>query len=119
MTPLTMTQVAMMRELRAEGLPVGVVAERVGCAYGTVCGYASKLVENDGLRAAFESSGLSACELARELGWYSGIGKRGRKPDASRVRRTLGITGGRRRVNEALALQVASALGVDPGDVGI
>lgn len=96
------------------GLPVGDVALAAGVCRTTVVRHAPQLVGNDELREAFLISGMTACQLARDLGWYSG-----RRPDASRVRRTLGITGSRRRINRRLAEKVALAMEVDPVDVGI
>ena len=74
----------------------------------------------DGLREAFERSGLTSGELARRLGWT--------KPDGYRVYRQLGLTAhhthrGRVEYRQTMsyrrALEIAQALGVDPVDVGL
>ncbi len=114
MPSVTRVQVVIIEELRGMGLPVGDVALAAGVCRTTVTRYGSKLVGNEELREAFLISGMTACQLAKDLDWYSG-----RRPDASRVRRTLGITGSRKRINCRLAEQVALAMGVDPVDVGV
>ena len=73
----------------------------------------------DGLREAFERSGLTSGELARRLGWT--------KPDGYRVYRQLGLTPHhsrghvefRQTMSYDRALEIANALGVDPVDVGL
>lgn len=80
-----------------------------------------KFVDVKILQKAFKASGLTASELARRLEWYSA--------DASRVRRTLGITktmqGGMnkgkppytaKRVGRRQAAEIIEALEVDPTD---
>ena len=119
MPALTKVQVVIIEELRGMGLPVGDVALAAGVHRSTVVKHASQVVDNAELREYFERSGMTACQLARDLEWWNGVEGRGRRPDASRVRRTLGITRSRRRINRRLALKVALAMGVDPVDVGI
>jgi hypothetical protein len=73
----------------------------------------------DPIREAFERSGVSADEVARQLGWM--------RPDGTRVRRQLGLIttydGRGRRVQQTIgrerALEIAEVLGVDPVDVGL
>lgn len=83
----------------------------------------SDLVRTDAFKKAFLESGLTARELAEELGWYTKP-----HPDGQRVRQALGLVvehrkgGGskfRERVHKELALQLCEALGVDPIDVGL
>jgi hypothetical protein len=84
------------------------------------------------LREAFEASGLTAYEVADRLGWRSTHVRYGRvvnRPDPSRVNRALGRKpynlgrgyGHRHRqaVRYETALQLASALGVDPFEIGL
>lgn len=96
-----------------------------------------ELVDNTALREAFESSGLTAGDVARRMGWTRRQGKTrkdGRRAgpwmcaDISRVKRALGLNpeggsrnGGkmRREIDYDTALRLAEAIGVDPTDVGL
>jgi hypothetical protein len=83
--------IAQIREARyLDGRTLAVTAELCGCSVHTVQRYAPGWpgkVSNYRLREAFLASGFSASEVARRMGWWSG-----RSGDASRVRRTLGLT---------------------------
>lgn len=78
-------------------------------------------VPNGPMRDAYERAGHGATYVAREMGWF----KNGpdSRPDANRVKRTLGMTSDRgvkqigMRYSTAVAL--CNAIGCDPVDVGI
>jgi hypothetical protein len=82
------------------------------------------------LREAFQRSGLSACEVARRMGWIRTRRFDGRRlPDQSRVVRYLGLreyqpghgyeNRFRARMREDVAERFARALDVDPFEVGL
>lgn len=81
-----------------------------------------KRVPVEGLRQAFERSGLTPAQLAHRLGWYDHRGV----ADGTRVLRRLGLrkaydrSGGRwtQQVNAGTAEELAVALGAAPRDVG-
>ena len=84
-----------IRELRyQDGLSCPVVAQMVGCSESTVRYYAPGQpgkVPNDLLRAAFETSPMTAAELARAMGWWAPNGPYPEVGDSSRVKRSLGL----------------------------
>lgn len=115
-----------IRELRyMDGLSTVEVAQRYGLSRYTVGRIAPGRpgkIDNAAARAAFLRSGKSASAVARDLGWGSG-----RRPEASRVRKTLGITMSRdgrgssqyRRFVDAETLGlIARSIGVEPWQVG-
>lgn len=116
-----------IRELRyMDGRSCEVVACEVGLVARTVQRIAPGRpgkIDNTLLREAFLRSGKSASAVARDLGWYSG-----RYPEASRVRKTLGITltyGGARRkaqyrtfVDADTVERIAESIGVERWKVG-
>lgn len=118
-----------IRELRYEdGLTCEEVACQVGMSresIGLIAPGRPGKIDNARIREAFIRSGKSASAVARDLGWRSGDG---RGPDASRVRKTLGITltvGGARRKAQARRLvdaetvgRIAESIGVEPWEVG-
>lgn len=78
------------------------------------------------LREAFQRSGKSPADVARELGWTTHKGD----ADGPRVKRALGLrpytAGGRpgetfmrKRCSYDTAVRLAEAIGVDPADVGL
>lgn len=123
---LTTRDIAEIRELRyRDGLTQEETAKQVGRDKVTVWRYAPGRpgkIPNAPLREAFLASGLSASEVARRVGW-----SKDGWVDASRVRRTLGLTDDRgvkgyrsRRAMIAAetAANLAEAIGVMPWEVG-
>lgn len=92
----------------------------------TRCG--SMYVDNQPLREALESSTISLCSVARQLGWMN---RTTGKPDATRLQRRLGMkpdrttkkSGGvkyyNKRVSYEFALQLVEILDIDPVEVGL
>jgi hypothetical protein len=80
-------------------------------------------IDVEPLRNAFLASGISAAELCRWLEWHKPNGT----PDTSRLMRALGLLSmtdhGRRRrarrIGVDRALLIASALSLDPHEVGL
>lgn len=79
------------------------------------------------LARAFEISGRSAGDVARELGWFRYRGTHGFTADGSRVRRALGLqtyplgaglSRYREHVDFDTALKLAAVLHVAPVEVG-
>lgn len=115
---LTERQIAQIRDLRyRHGMTSAAAARIVGVNADTVRAHAPGhigKIPNDKLRAAFLASRRSASEVALRVGWLSP------RADASRVRRTLGITlsraGGRqqyrRLIDVGTAERLADAIGV-------
>lgn len=83
---------------------------------GTVQGSASRSdrVDVAPLRAAFLRSGVSRRDLADRLGWT--------RPDSHRVTDVLGLSNrstGKEQVSLKLAGRLATAMNLDPTDVGL
>jgi len=75
-------------------------------------------ISTEKLRAAFEKSGLSKCQLARRLGWLKTIG------NVHRVNETLGYEKAshgkeRQRVTYRTAVRLAKAMDADFFELGI
>jgi AraC-like DNA-binding protein len=90
---LTTREVALIRELRADGYTLAQVASVVGCSDHRVQHYAPGKIGKvpvGPLREAFLASPMTAADVARELGWWCHNNK-GEVPDSSRVKRTLGL----------------------------
>jgi DNA-binding XRE family transcriptional regulator len=115
-----------IRELRyMDGLSTVEVARRYGLSRYTVRRIAPGRpgkIDNAAAREAFLRSGKSASAVARDLGWGSG-----RRPEASRVLRTLGVTLSRdgrgvaqyrRFVDSETLGRIAESIGVEPWEVG-
>lgn len=84
------------------------------------------MVGNEVLRKKFEwlerREGLTLAEVAERIGWITRA-KTGRKPDSSRVGRTLGVARengkARTQISVENALKLADALHVDPVEMGL
>lgn len=84
-------------------------------------------IDNDLLRERFQASGMTAYEVAREIGWINNRRTGRSNADSSRVKRYLGIIkhnsghgycSYRRSIKLEAALKIAGAIGVDPRDIG-
>ena len=63
-------------------------------------------------REAFERSGMTLNEFAREMGWM--------QPDSHMAKRRLGMTArNQTHVRRSTAEQMAEVLGLDPVDIGL
>jgi hypothetical protein len=122
--PLSESQIARIREMRADGHTQEATAAAVGCHPFTVRKYAPGYpgkVPNDRLREAFLASGRSPADVARVIGWRGTNGT----PNGGRVRQTLGLNAdgsrGRRRYRRLIDWEtgslIAEAIGVMPWEV--
>lgn len=83
-------------------------------------------VDNKSLREVFLASELTACGLAKSLG-YMRLDKGRESGDESRVRYALGLKGRNRKgkrqaqrfMQESTALRYAEILGLDPHELGL
>ena len=117
---LTQAEIDCIRTLRADGWSITATAQAVGRCYETVRnispGRAGKAPVAP-LREAFERSGRSHIDVARDIGWWTQT-----HPDGARVRRFLGLladidNGGRRyrTVGDIETIgRIAEAIGVSP-----
>jgi hypothetical protein len=118
---LTSDTIENIRTLRYEhGLTRPEIRDRVGVSIESIRKYAPGQfvgkVENAPVRKVFLASGLSASEVATALGWFSP-----KRPDSSRVLRTLGLrleqhSAGRKAyrqmIDAEVAMNIAEACGV-------